>query len=74
MPIEPEALEKLILSAFPGAGVEIRDLAGDMDHYEVKIVSAAFRGKSRLDQHRMVQEAVKGKGIHALAIKTSIPE
>jgi stress-induced morphogen len=67
-------LERLILAAFPDARVEIKDLAGDGDHYSATVVSSAFRGKSRVQQHQMVYGALKGQmggALHALALQTS---
>ena len=57
------------------AQVEIRDLAGDGDHYAAQVVSAAFKGKTRVQQHQMVYEALKGMGtdLHALALQTAAP-
>jgi stress-induced morphogen len=68
-------IERLILAAFPDARVEIKDLAGDGDHYSATVVSAAFRGKSRVQQHQMVYGALKGQmggALHALALQTSV--
>jgi stress-induced morphogen len=68
-------IERLILEAFPDARVEIKDLAGDGDHYSATVVSAAFRGKSRVQQHQMVYGALKGQMggvLHALALQTSV--
>jgi stress-induced morphogen len=70
-------IERMILEAFPDAVVEIRDLAGDGDHYQATVVSAAFRGKSRVQQHQMVYAALKGNMggvLHALALSTSAPQ
>jgi stress-induced morphogen len=67
-------IERLIRAAFPDARVEIKDLAGDGDHYSATVVSAAFRGKSRVQQHQMVYGALKGQmggALHALALQTS---
>ncbi len=67
-------IEALIKAAFPDAEVEIQDLAGDGDHYAATIVSTAFTGKSRVQQHQMVYAALKGKmggELHALALTTS---
>jgi stress-induced morphogen len=67
-------IERLILAAFPDARVEIKDLAGDGDHYSATVVSSAFRGKSRVQQHQMVYGALKGQMggvLHALALQTS---
>jgi stress-induced morphogen len=67
-------IERLIREALPDARVEVKDLAGDGDHYAATIVSAAFAGKSRVEQHQMVYRALKGRmggELHALALKTS---
>ena len=77
MAMDAQEIERLIKTAFPDAKVEIKDLAGDGDHYSAKVVSAAFRGKSRVQQHQMVYDALKGNMggvLHALALKTSAPE
>ena len=70
-------IERFIKEALPDAVVDIRDLAGDGDHYAANVVSAAFKGKSRVQQHQMVYAALKGRmggELHALALQTSIPE
>jgi stress-induced morphogen len=70
-------IERFIREALPDAVVEIRDLAGDGDHYAASVVSAAFKGKSRVQQHQMVYAALKGRmggELHALALQTSAPE
>ena len=70
-------IERMIKDTLPDAMVEIRDLAGDGDHYAANIVSAAFKGKSRVQQHQMVYAALKGRmggELHALALQTSAPE
>lgn len=70
-------IEQMIKDALPDATVEIRDLAGDGDHYAANVVSALFKGKSRVQQHQMVYQALKGKmggELHALALQTSAPE
>lgn len=70
-------IERLILERFPDAKVQIEDLAGDGDHYSASVVSEAFRGKSRVQQHQMVYEALQGNMggvLHALALKTSAPQ
>ena len=77
MAMDARSIETLIRQALPDATVEIRDLAGDGDHYAASVVSAAFRGKSRVQQHQMVYQALKGKmggELHALALQTSAPE
>ncbi len=69
-------IERLIKEHFPDARIEIEDLAGDGDHYAATVVSEAFRGKSRVQQHQMVYEALQdnmGVELHALALKTSAP-
>jgi stress-induced morphogen len=70
-------IERLIKEAFPDARVEIRDLAGDGDHYAANVVSSSFKGKSRVQQHQMIYAALKGRmggELHALALQTSAPE
>jgi stress-induced morphogen len=69
-------IERLIKEGFPDAKVSIEDLAGDGDHYAATVVSEAFRGKTRVQQHQMVYDALKGQmggALHALALKTSAP-
>jgi len=69
-------IERLIKEALPDAKITIRDLAGDGDHYAAEVVSAAFKGKTRVQQHKMVYEALKGRmggELHALALQTSAP-
>ncbi|MCB9980109.1 MAG: BolA family transcriptional regulator [Rhodospirillales bacterium] len=76
MPIQQADLEALIKDAFPDALVEIQDLAGDGDHYAAHITSQAFAGLSRVKQHQLVYNALKGKmggELHALALQTDIP-
>jgi stress-induced morphogen len=76
MPMQATDIETLIKQSFPDARVEIRDLAGDGDHYSATIVTEAFRGKSRVQQHQMVYAALKGNmggALHALALTTSAP-
>jgi stress-induced morphogen len=77
MAMPANEIEKLIKSAIPDAQVEIRDLAGDGDHYAATVVSESFRGKSRVQQHQMVYAALKGSmggALHALALQTTTPE
>jgi stress-induced morphogen len=73
MPISAEDLERLIKTKIPDAAVVIEDLAGDGDHYAARVTSEAFRGKSRVQQHRMVYEALQGYDLHALALQTAVP-
>lgn len=77
MPMSASEIENLIKQALPDATITIRDLAGDGDHYAAEVVSEQFRGKSRVQQHQIVYEALKGNMggvLHALALQTSIPE
>jgi stress-induced morphogen len=77
MAMEAKDIERLIKAALPDAKVEIRDLAGDGDHYAAKVISAAFHGKSRVQQHQMVYSALRdqmGGVLHALALQTAAPE
>jgi stress-induced morphogen len=77
MALDARSIESLIRQALPDAEVEIRDLAGDGDHYAATIVSAAFRGKTRVQQHQMVYQALQGRmggELHALALQTSPPK
>lgn len=77
MAMKAGEIESLILAAIPDATVTIRDLAGDGDHYAAEVVSAQFTGKSRVQQHQMVYQALKGSmdgALHALALQTSAPE
>ncbi len=77
MPMQPAEIEALIRAAMPDAQVTIEDLAGDGDHYAATVVSEAFRGKSRVQQHQLVYAALRGRmggELHALALQTSAPE
>jgi stress-induced morphogen len=77
MPMQPQDIERLIKSRIPDAKVTIRDLAGDGDHYAATVVSESFRGKSRVQQHQMVYEALQGNMggvLHALALQTMTPD
>jgi len=76
MPMAASEIETLIRASLPDAQVTIEDLAGDGDHYACTVVSEAFRGRSRIQQHQMVYAALKGQmggALHALALQTSIP-
>lgn len=76
MPMPAEELHGYLAEAFPGASIQIDDLAGDGDHYRARVVSAAFAGLPRVRQHQMVYAALKGKmggELHALALETSAP-
>ena len=75
MPMEQVEIEKLIKASLPDAQIEIIDLAGDNNHFSAHVISSAFKGKTRIQQHKMVYDALGDKmgGIlHALALKTSI--
>lgn len=77
MAMQAADIERMIKEALPGATVEIRDLAGDGDHYAATIVSSAFKGKTRVQQHQLVYAALKGRmggELHALALTTSAPQ
>ncbi len=77
MPMNPSEIETLIKDGIPDAQVTIEDLRGDGDHYAAYVVSEAFRGKSRVQQHQMVYQALQGRmgnELHALALQTSAPE
>ena len=77
MPMPQAELEASLRAAFPDGEVVVEDLAGDGDHYKAKIVSAAFRGLTRVRQHQLVYEALGGRmggALHALALQTSAPE
>ena len=70
-------IERLIRDAIPDAKVTIDDLRGDGDHYAAHVVSASFKGKTRVQQHQMVYQALKGRmgnELHAMALQTSAPE
>ncbi len=74
MAMQAADIEKLIKEAFPDADVTITDLAGDNDHFAAMVTSTAFKGKSRVQQHQMVYEALKGRMggvLHALSLQTA---
>ena len=76
MAMRAAEIESLILEAFPDASVEIEDLRGDGDHYAATVVSTAFSGRTRVQQHQLVYRALKGKmggELHALALTTRTP-
>jgi stress-induced morphogen len=75
--IDAATLERLIKEGLPDARVTIEDLRGDGDHYAAHVISAAFKGKTRVQQHQMVYQALRGRmgsELHALALQTSPPE
>ena len=70
-------IERLIRVRIPDAEVTIRDLAGDGDHYAATVISETFRGKSRVQQHQIVYQSLRGQMggvLHALALQTGVPE
>ena len=76
MPISAAALESELRAAFPDAEIAVEDLAGDGDHYRARITAPAFAGLSRVRQHQLVYQALKGKvggELHALALETAPP-
>ena len=73
MAMDLKEIESLIKEGLPDAKVEIQDLAGDGNHYSATVTSSEFSGKSKIEQHKMVYNSLKGKmgnELHALAIKT----
>ena len=77
MAMDSGQIERLIKEALPDAEVRIEDLRGDGDHYAAYVVSAAFKDKTRIEQHQMVYQALRGKmwsELHALALQTSVAE
>jgi stress-induced morphogen len=76
MAMAASEIERLIRARIPDAEVTIRDLAGDGDHYAATVIAESFRGKSRVQQHQIVYEALKaemGDKLHALALQTGTP-
>lgn len=76
MGMAAEDIARMIKERFPDAEIRIEDLAGDGNHYAATVISEAFRGKSRVEQHQMVYDALKGNMggvLHALALKTVTP-
>lgn len=77
MPMDAGDIERLIKDSFPDAIIDIKDLAGDGDHFAAHVVSKAFAGKSRVQQHQMVYDALGGRMggvLHALALTTAVPK
>tara|TARA_B100000405_G_scaffold213251_1_gene150569 strand:+ start:285 stop:524 length:240 start_codon:yes stop_codon:yes gene_type:complete len=77
MPMSAGEIEQMIKESIPDAVVRIDDLRGDGDHYAASIISNAFKGKTRVQQHQMVYAALQGRmgnELHALALQTSAPE
>ena len=77
MAMDAHDIERLIKEGIPDAKVTIRDLAGDGDHYEARVVAESFRGLPRVKQHQRVYEALGGRmgtELHALKLTTALPE
>ena len=77
MAMQANEIEELIIKAFPNAVVKIEDMAGDGDHYSCFVESERFAGKTRVQQHQMVYQALDGRmgdQLHALALQTKIPK
>lgn len=76
MPMEATEIESRIRQALPDAVIQLEDLAGDNDHWQVTVTSAAFAGKPKVLQHKLVYQALgsdMGTTLHALAVKTKTP-
>ncbi len=76
MAMDAAEIEQLIREALPDARITIEDLRGDGDHYAAHVVSSSFAGKTRVQQHQMVYQALRGKmgdDLHALALQTNVP-
>ncbi|MBM3508871.1 MAG: BolA family transcriptional regulator [Alphaproteobacteria bacterium] len=77
MAMDAAEIERLIKDGIPGARVTIEDLRGDGDHYAAHVIAAAFKGKTRVQQHQMVYQALRGRmgdALHALALQTAVPD
>ena len=77
MAMSANEIEELILRTFPNAKITIDDLRGDGDHYAAQIITEEFKGKTRVQQHQMIYNAMEGKvgkELHALALNTSAPK
>jgi len=77
MAMSAKEIETLVRASLPEAEITVEDLAGDGNHYRAHVVSPAFRGKTRVQQHQMVYEALGGRmggALHALALTTAAPE
>lgn len=76
MPMSASEIERLISEALPGARIELTDLAGDDDHWAAKVTAPQFSGKSRVQQHKLVYDALGGRmggALHALQLTTAVP-
>ena len=77
MPMSAAEIVSMIRQAIPDAQVTIEDLRGDGDHYAAHVVAASFKGKTRVQQHQMVYQALRGRmggELHAMALQTSVPD
>lgn len=77
MAMDASEIERRIKAAIPDADIEIRDLAGDGDHWAATVKSEQFRGKTRVQQHKLVYELLQGDmggALHALALQTVVPD
>ena len=75
MPISKEDLEKYIKNSIPDSTIIIEDLRGDGDHYSATVISKSFKGKTKIEQHKMVYNSLEGKmgnELHALMLKTKM--
>ena len=73
MPLSKEDLEKYIKNSIPDSNIIIEDLRGDGDHYSATVISKSFKGKTKIEQHKMVYDSLEGKmgnELHALMLKT----
>ncbi|MGE5512662.1 MAG: BolA/IbaG family iron-sulfur metabolism protein [Bacteroidota bacterium] len=77
MPMDDKEIERLIKARFPDAEITIKDLAGDGDHFAAHVVTREFKGKTRVQQHKMIYDALEGRMgdvLHALALTTAPPK
>lgn len=77
MAMRADEIENMIREALPDADVQINDLRGDGDHYAAFVSSASFKGKTRVQQHQMIYDALRGRmgnELHALALQTAVPD
>ena len=77
MPMDPGEIERMIKHALPDAEVKLEDLVGDGDHWSATVISSAFTGKTRVQQHQLIYSALQGRvggELHALALQTSAPQ
>ena len=77
MAVEQIILENILKNSFPNAKIVIKDYVGDSDHYELTVITKDFAGKSKIEQHRMVNAVLKDvlrDQLHALSVKTQVEE